>query len=76
MSELILCQTEDGSVWLSQVEIAELFATTKQNVSLHARNILAEGELAPAATAKDSLTVQTEGGRSVQTPFRQRRLSF
>lgn len=51
MSELILYRTEDGkaevylraeagSVWLTQAEIAELFATTKQNVSLHARNIL------------------------------------
>ena len=54
-SELILYQTEDGesqvqlrasdgSAWLAQMEIAELFATTKQNVSLHVRNILADGE--------------------------------
>lgn len=46
MSELVLCQTDDGlvrihlrakngNVWLTQLEIAELFATTKQNVSLH-----------------------------------------
>lgn len=77
MSELILYQTddgqaqlklraEDGSVWLSQLEIAELFATTKQNVSLHIKNILAEGELALEATVKESLTVQTEGARQVQ----------
>lgn len=77
MSELILYQTddgkaevklraEDGSVWLTQLEIAELFATTKQNVSLHIKNIQAEGELDPKATVKDSLTVQTEGGRQVQ----------
>lgn len=77
MSELILYQTddgkaqlklraEDGSVWLSQAEIAELFATTKQNVSLHVRNILAEGELAPEATVKESLTVQFEGARQVR----------
>ncbi|HEY0906188.1 MAG TPA: hydroxyacid dehydrogenase, partial [Methylophilus sp.] len=67
MSELILYQTDDGqaqlklraqdgSVWLTQLEIAELFATTKQNVSLHIKNILAEGELAPEATVKESLT--------------------
>jgi hypothetical protein len=56
----------DGTVWLSQVEIAELFATTKQNVSLHAKNILQEGELTTEATVKDSLTVQTEGGRQVR----------
>ncbi len=77
MSELILYQTEDGraevrlraqdgSVWLTQGEIAELFATTKQNVSLHAKNILEEGELAEGATVKESLTVQIEGGRQVK----------
>lgn len=77
MSSLILYTSDDGrsrinlrvdadSVWLSQLEIAELFQTTKQNVSLHARNIFAEGELSPLATVKDSLTVQTEGGRQVQ----------
>ncbi|MDP2144910.1 MAG: RhuM family protein [Gallionella sp.] len=77
MSELILYQTEDGkaevrllaengSVWLTQGEIAELFATTKQNVSLHAANILKEGELVEGATVKDSLTVQIEGGRQVK----------
>lgn len=77
MSELILYLTddgqtevklraEDGSVWLSQVEIAELFATTKQNVSLHAKNILQKGELTSGATVKESLTVQTEGGRPVK----------
>ena len=74
---LILYQTDDGlarvqlravdgSVWLTQLEIAELFATTKQNVSLHAKNVLAERELAAEATVKESLTVQSEGGRSVQ----------
>ena len=56
MSELILYTTEDGltrldlrtdghTAWLTQSEIAELFQTTKQNVSLHAKNIFAEGEL-------------------------------
>ncbi len=54
--ELILYRTQDGraeihlraegdTVWLTQAEIATLFATTKQNVSLHVRNILKEGEL-------------------------------
>lgn len=77
MSELILYQTEDGkaevrlraedgSVWLTQGEIAELFATTKQNVSLHAKNILEEGELIEGATVKESLTVQIEGERPVK----------
>ena len=64
MSELILYQTEDGK---SEVRLrAELFATTKQNVSLHAKNILEEGELVEGATVKESLTVQIEGGRPVK----------
>lgn len=38
-------QYEDGTVWLSQLEIAELFQTTKQNVSKHVKAIFLEGEL-------------------------------
>lgn len=56
----------DGTVWMSQAAMAELFDTTKQNVSLHIRNILAEGELSSQATVKDSLTVQIEGGRQIK----------
>ena len=77
MSELVLYQTEDGliriqlraedgNVWLTQLEIAELFATTKQNVSLHVKNILEDKELDERATVKESLTVQTEGNRQVK----------
>jgi hypothetical protein len=58
-------RVSDGTVWLTQLEIAELFQTTKQNVSLHARNILDEGELLAATTVKESLTVQSEGARRV-----------
>ncbi|EPC02176.1 hypothetical protein L861_15820 [Litchfieldella anticariensis FP35 = DSM 16096] len=82
MSELILYTTDDGrtqlhlrvegdSIWLSQMEIAELFQTTKQNVSLHAKNIFEDNELAPEATIKESLTVQSEGNRQVK-----RRISY
>ena len=77
MSDLILYTSDDGStridlrvdggtIWLSQGEIADLFQTTKQNVSLHSQNIFADGELTPAATVKESLTVQTEGKRTVK----------
>ena len=52
---------EGQTVWLTQAEIAELFETTKQNVSLHAKNIFEDNELQPEATVKESLTVQTEG---------------
>lgn len=82
MSELILYTTDDGrtqlhlrvegeSIWLSQMEIAELFQTTKQNVSLHAKNIFEDNELSPKATVKESLTVQSEGNRQVR-----RRISY
>lgn len=76
---LILYTTEDGksriqlradekTVWLTQLEMADLFATTKQNISLHLQNIFEDGELQEAATVKESLTVQIEGGRQVQRP--------
>ncbi len=53
----------DGSAWLFQMEIAELFATTKQNVSLHIKNILAEGELVEDSVVKESLTTAADGKR-------------
>lgn len=56
----------DGTAWLSQMDMAELFDTTKQNISLHIKNIYEEGELTESATVKDYLTVQDEGGRQVQ----------
>ena len=62
---VIRLQASDGSVWLSQADMADLFQATKQNISLHIRNILDEGELEEAATVKESLTVQTEGKRQV-----------
>lgn len=57
---------EDETVWLTQQQMAQLFDTTKQNVSLHINNLYREGELNKDATIKDSLTVQCEGGRYVQ----------
>ena len=62
---VIRLQATDGSVWLSQADMAELFQTTKQSISLHIRNILDEGELDGAATVKENLTVQSEGNRQV-----------
>ena len=52
---------ENETVWLTQQHMADLFQTTKQNVSLHLQNIFAERELDRAATVKESLTVQREG---------------
>ncbi|MFT6239832.1 MAG: hypothetical protein ACI9NQ_001630 [Paracoccaceae bacterium] len=57
---------EDGTGWLSQLQIAELFNATKQNISLHLKNIYEDEELIPEATVKESLTVQKEGNREVE----------
>ena len=57
---------EDETVWLTLNLMAELFQTTKQNISQHIQTIYAEGELTPEATVKKYLTVQLEGGRQVQ----------
>ena len=75
--EFLFYQTDDGqtrievrveveTVWLTQKQMAELFQTTKQNVSLHIQNIYEEGELTQTATVKEYLTVQTEGSRQVE----------
>ncbi|TXR52017.1 virulence RhuM family protein [Reinekea thalattae] len=72
MNDIILYTSEDGktrldlriegeTIWLTQLEIAELFQTTKQNVSLHAKNILDEGELLVDSVVKDSLTTASDG---------------
>lgn len=70
--ELILYRSEDGgarvqlravdgTVWLTQAQMAELFATTKQNVSLHLKNIFDDGELDEVSAVKDYLTTAADG---------------
>ncbi len=56
-------RAEDGTVWLSQLELAELFQTSKQNVSLHIKNILADGELIAESVVKENLTTAADGKR-------------
>lgn len=74
--ELILYQTEDGrtriecrfeeeTVWLTQKQMAELFQSSPQNITMHLKAIYHEGELQEQATCKTCLQVQTEGTRSV-----------
>lgn len=69
--EIILYTAEDGSatirlraegetVWLTQLEMAELFQTTKQNISLHVNNIFSEKEL-DKAVVKEHLTTASDG---------------
>lgn len=79
--ELILYRTEDGrtdvhlraeggTVWLTQGEMAELFDTTKQNISLHVRNVFAEQELSEEAVVKQYLTTASDGKRYKTMSYR------
>ncbi|MGO1751615.1 MAG: RhuM family protein [Psychroflexus sp.] len=61
----ISVKVDDEDVWLTQQLMAELFQTTKQNISLHIQNIFKENELTPEATVKKYLTVRKEGNREV-----------
>ena len=57
---------ENETVWLTQAQMAELFQTTPQNVTMHIRAIYIEEELEEAATCKESLQVRQEGKRMVR----------
>ena len=72
MSEIILYKTpnqdirvemliENETIWLPQQRIAELFDTTKQNISLHVKNIFESGELDENSVVKDFLTTAADG---------------
>jgi hypothetical protein len=78
-SQLLLYQTEDGktrlevrleneTVWLTQNQMAELFQTSIPNVSMHIRNVFAEGELQPGSVVKEFLTTAADG-KNYQTKF-------
>lgn len=71
-SDILIYQTEDGrtridvrleaeTVWLTQAAIVELYQTTKQNVSLHLKNIFSDGELMEKRVVKDYLTTAFDG---------------
>lgn len=81
MTQLILYTSEDGqahvqlrvdrgTVWLSQLEMAELFQTSKQNIAKHLKAIFGEGELREDAVVNQWLTTQTEGGFAASNHFR------
>ena len=76
-NNIIIYQSEDGetkidvkleneTIWLSQQQMAVLYKTTKQNISLHIKNIFDENELDENSTVKEFLTVQNEGSRNVE----------
>ena len=71
-NQIIMYQTEDGltkidvtleneTVWLNQAQMAELFQTTKQNISYHINNCFKEGELNETSVVKDFLTTAADG---------------
>ena len=57
---------EDETVWLTQAQMAELFQTTPQNITIHIRSIYKEHELEKLSTCKDYLQVRIEGKRKIQ----------
>jgi hypothetical protein len=74
MNDLILYTTEDGrsqiklraqeqTVWLTQLEMAELFASSKQNIGQHLKSIFEEGELLEASVVKQHFTTAADGKR-------------
>lgn len=75
--ELLLYETDDGrtrvecrfideTLWLTQAQMAALFQTTPQNITLHLKAVYAEAELSVESTCKDDLQVRQEGARSVR----------
>ena len=72
MTDLILYTTEDGrsqiklrakdeTVWLTQLEMAELFASSKQNIGQHLKSVFEEGELVEASVVKQHFTTAADG---------------
>jgi hypothetical protein len=80
-SEIIVYQTEDGqakvqvrleggTVWLTQAAMADLYQTSRENITLHVGNIYEDKELPEKATCKEYLLVRIEGERQVQRPIK------
>ena len=60
-SAVIRLRAEDGTVWLTQLEMAALFDTSKQNIAKHLKAIFAEGELSPDSVVNQWLTTAADG---------------
>lgn len=56
----------DEDLWLTQKQLAEIYCTTRENITMHISNIYADGELDKSATCKDFLLVRREGSRDVK----------
>ena len=57
-STLLEVRIDEETVWLTQAQMVELFSSTKQNISLHIKNIFSEEELDTSSIVKEYLTVQ------------------
>lgn len=57
----VVLYAKDGNIWMSQNQLAELFATSVPNISMHISNILKEGELQSDSVVKDYLTTASDG---------------
>ena len=68
----IQARLQDGNMCLTQVQLAQVFQTTRQNIGQHIKNIYEEKELDPSATIKKFFIVQTEGDREVSEKIEQR----
>ena len=75
-NEIVLFESKDGkvtlpvpvqseTVWLTRMQMADLFGVTPQNITIHLKKVYATGELERGATSKDFLLVQNEGGRQI-----------
>ena len=75
-NEIVLFRAKDGAVslpvrmdadtvWLTRMQMADLFGVTPQNITIHLKNVYSAGELDRSATSKDFLLVQDEGGRDI-----------
>ena len=60
---------DEDSVWLSQKLMAELFGTTRNNITMHLKDIFAKNELDEKSTSKDFLLVQSEGNNKINSHF-------
>lgn len=61
----VQARLQDENMWLTQVQLAQVFQTTRQNIGQHIKNIYEEKELNPSATIKKFFIVQIEGDREV-----------
>ena len=76
-NEIMIYEDKDGitkvnvkfineDIWLTQNQLAEIYKTTQENISMHVKNIYKDNELSENSTNKKFLLVQKEGSRNVK----------